>query len=572
MKRYFNSYILYPILEKYQKRDIRSKVKTLKAFDQLSTNERQKTIQQNLYIICKEASIHVPYYRDLFQNIGFNPESILEDIKNIQKIPYLTKEIIQREGNRLLSEKYVRNALHERKTGGSTGTSTLIYYSQESLDWTAASNLHAISWTGKKRHMREVHFSSLFPETFPFRDRLKETIKCMVLNRTNITTHAFDDTDIADIVSKIEQAKPYYIEGHPSTMYALALYLSRQTPLAKPLFNVFESTGEVLDTKKREAIEKHVGCRVYDRYGNAEFGVVAHEKDDSNHRLKVLDFMVLPEVYGWRDRDNEHKLTLDTEGRLSSLPTVKLEKIWKSRPDLQKVYPYALTAQNSEFWGWWCHWGHKEYNANQILPFQLIDDTIDIGERICVLKELLWNTRIDLQQAFPAPLENDDFAQWWQKKGMKEYYDLDELQSGNELVLTTLTNNAMPLIRYRTGDMIGALESEDGGYTISEIAGRIHDTIKIGDKTYPTHYLQDVLDRIGGIIEFQVEIIDDGKIKLYLVSPDNNQHESIIHRLNAWWGNHVSVEFIALHELKRVGWRDKFRYLIQKQPQENFDV
>jgi phenylacetate-coenzyme A ligase PaaK-like adenylate-forming protein len=572
MKNYCNSYILYPLLEKYQKRNIRSKVKELKKFEEQTTEEQKKQIQKKLYRIYKEASLHVPYYRDLLKEIGFKPESILEDLKNLQKIPYLTKEIIQREGDRLLSEKYPRYTLHERKTGGSTGTSTLIYYTQESLDWTAASNLHAISWTGKKRHMREVHFSSLFPETFPFRDRVKEAIKCMALNRTNITTHAFNDTDIADIVSKIQQAKPYYIEGHPSTMYAIALYLSRQTPLAKPLFNVFESTGEVLDTKKREAIERHVGCRVYDRYGNAEFGVVAHEQDDSNNRLKVLDFMVLPEVYDWRDGDNEHKLTLDTDGKLSSLPTIKLEKIWKNRPDLQKVYPYALTAQSSEFWGWWCHWGHKEYNANQILPFQLIDDTIDIGERMHVLKELIWNTRIDLQQAFPAPLKDDYFAQWWLGQGMKEYYDLDELQTGNELVLTTLTNDAMPLIRYRTGDMIGTLESEDGGYTISEIAGRIHDTIKIGDKTYPTHYLQDILDRIGGIIEFQVEIIGDGKIKLYLVAPDNNQHESIIHRLNTWWVDHVCVEFIELHELKRVGWRDKFRYLIQLQPGENSDV
>ena len=570
MLTYLYSYILYPILEKYQKRDIRSKVKTLNTFEQMSVDKRQKNIQQNLYTIFKEASIHVPYYRDLFYQIRFSPESILEDIKNIQKVPYLTKEIIQREGDRLLSNKYPRNTLHERKTGGSTGTSTLIYYSQESLDWTAASNLHAISWTGKKRHMREVHFSSLFPETFPFQDRVKEAIKCRALNRTNITTHAFNDADLALIVKQIKQAKPYYVEGHPSTIYAVTQYLRKQPPLKKPLFDVFESTGEVLDDKKREMIEKYVGCRVYDRYGNAEFGVVAHEQNDSNHRLRVLESMVYPEIFDpYASKDDA--LGLDEEGVLSTRLTPNLERIWKSRPDLQKAYPYGLTAQSFEMWGWWCHWGHKEYNTEHILPLQLIDDRIDLPERLKVLKELIWNTRTDLQNAFPYPLEDQSFGEWWANDGFRAYYDLSKIPENNELVLTTLTNDAMPLIRCRTGDMIESLEVSDNGTYIGGIIGRVHDLVTIGDKSYPTHYLQDVLDRLGNIVEFQVYNKTSDVIVLHLVVPHEPAREGIVSRLKSWWGDHVEIKFIDLDDLEKVGWREKFRYLIQP-PKENENV
>lgn len=571
MIQYFNSYLVYPFLEKRQNRDIRSKVSELKQFDALSQEQQKEQIKQKLYAICKEASLHVPYYRELFQQIGFTPESILEDVRNIESIPYLTKEIIREQGARLLSEKYPSHTLHERKTGGSTGISTLIYYSQEALDWTAASNLHAISWTGKKRHMKEVHFSSLFPETFLFCDRVKEAIKCMALNRTNITTHAFNDSDLALIIKHLKRVKPYYVEGHPSTMYAVAQYLSTLPPLKKPLFSVFESTGEVLDDKKREMIEKYIGCRVYDRYGNAEFGVVAHEQDGSNHKLRVMESMVHPEIFNPYAGNQDDVLGLDEKGILSARLTPKLEQIWKSRPDLQKAYPYGLTAQSSEMWGWWCNWGHKEYFTVHILPLQLIDERIDIVERIKVLKELIWNTRSDLQTAFPNPISDASFTFWWKEHGVREYYDLSKIPENNELVLTTLTNDVMPLIRYRTGDMIENLEITERGTYIGGIIGRLHDLVTIGDKTYPTHYLQDVLDRIGNIVEFQVYNKTADTIVLHLVVSHTPAQEAIVSRLKSWWGDHVEVKFIDLNELEKVGWREKFRYLIQA-PKEDENV
>jgi len=223
--------------------------------------------------------------------VGFDPESLLDNIRNIEKIPYLTKKILQEQGAQLLNTKYSRDMLHGRKTSGSTGITTTIYYSSEALDWTAASNQMALSWTGKKRHLREAYFSSLFPEAYPFKERVREQIKCMALNRTNITTHSFEEHNLATIIAKIKKIKPYYVQGHPSTMYAIALFLKHKNLFEKPLFNIFASTGEVLDRQKRETIEKYVGCRVYNRYGNAEFGVIAHEKGQS-HKLNVVTSMV----------------------------------------------------------------------------------------------------------------------------------------------------------------------------------------------------------------------------------------------------------------------------------------
>jgi phenylacetate-CoA ligase len=442
MLRYFNSFILYPLLERFQKRKILSKVEQIKLFDEQNFRTRKKLNKQRLYELLVYANINVPYYRDLFKQVGFSPEKFLEDESHFNIIPLLTKNEVQRQGSRMLSQEYYQKEhMHERKTGGSTGTSTLIYYSNEALDYTAASNLFALEFTGKKRYLKEIHLSSKFPEEFPLKDIIKEKIKCIALNRINIETASFDENEMKNIFLKIKSANAYYLEAHPSTIYALAIYVKQNNiNLNKPLFDVFESTGEVLQVKQRNEIEKYLKCKVYDRYGNAEFGIIAHEKDNSDNALKVIDFMVYPEPW------------------------------------------------------------------------------------------------------------------------------LEE--NGCELVLTTLTNKAMPLIRYKTGDLIGKLDEKEDGYYISNIEGRIHDLIYIDGKAYPTHYIQDLLDRIGNIIEFQVENLDNGKLKIYLVVPNENFHENIKNRISSWWKDKVLVEFIELDQLKRVGWRDKFRYVIDSREQK----
>src|SRR6185312_9291996 len=90
---------------------------------------------------------------------------------------------------------------------------------------------------------------------------------------------------------------PYLLQGHPSTLYALAVHLRDNHRDASGVFQVFESTGEVLDPKKRELIESTFRCRAIDRFGNAEFGVVAYEQiSEPSNRLRVLDAVVWPET------------------------------------------------------------------------------------------------------------------------------------------------------------------------------------------------------------------------------------------------------------------------------------
>ncbi|MEM6251681.1 MAG: phenylacetate--CoA ligase family protein [Cyanobacteria bacterium P01_D01_bin.156] len=435
------SYFLYPVLERQQKRQILPKLSALKTFAQRSPVERRRMSQQRLYETVAIAGRDVPYYRDVFQQRQFDPEKLKTDPQYLTDLPYLTKDILREQGERLLSETVDRSPLHVRKTGGSTGPSALIYYDQTALDWTAAANLQVLEWTGKKRYMKEVHFSSYFPAKPPLRDRLKESIKCISLNRVNITTDVFDPVSLGKILDAIKAERPYGVQGHPSTLYGLALYAHQENYPAKKLFTAFESTGEVLDDKKWQLIQTVFDCQIYNRYGNAEFGVVAHTTDDSPKHLRILDYMVWP------------------EGR----------------------------------------------------------------------------------SVASADVQSDT----------------------QELVFTGLANAMMPLIRYCTGDL-GDLVELDGDLYVTNIVGRVHDMVTIGERRYPTHYLQDVLDRLGSIDEFQVEQITPETLSLKLVLDDGANIDHIQTQIANWWGDSVAVDFVSFDSLSRQGWRSKFRHLVNQ--------
>ncbi|RYZ77179.1 MAG: phenylacetate--CoA ligase family protein, partial [Proteobacteria bacterium] len=143
--------ILYPLAEYCLGRDIRSKLKNLREFESQTPEERSLRIKRDLFAAIDNAGKFVPYYRDLFRNIGFQPDRLLRSTEYLQEIPLLDKEILRQQGIRMLDERFVNSALHTRETNGSTGLTTTVWYDQISLDWTAAANLFASEITGCPR-------------------------------------------------------------------------------------------------------------------------------------------------------------------------------------------------------------------------------------------------------------------------------------------------------------------------------------------------------------------------------------------------------------------------------------
>jgi len=133
-----------------------------------------------------------------------------------------------------------------------------------------------------------------------------------------------------------------------------------------------------------------------------------------------------------------------------------------------------------------------------------------------------------------------------------------------EIVLTELNNYAMPLIRYRMGD-IGILSRDNclcgrGLPILEKITGRSLDFIigSNGEKVHGEYFnylMEEIQDKTKAIKQFQIVQKRLGEIEFHIVK-DENYSEKTLHyitlRLNEILGENMKVKYIYEDEIKRL--------------------
>jgi phenylacetate-CoA ligase len=289
-------YIIYPYGEARENRVVRSKVRWLRENYSRPSHERIEGTKRNLVDTLAFAKLYVPYYRDILTAASFDPERLYEDIGYLNDVPLLTKAIIREQGERMLSIPLNECRHYVCKTGGSTGQSCLIFYDQEAADYAAAVTLFAREKVGKTMLDSEMHFASRFPGHKNSIWIDKEFWKCLALNRSNIFFNSLDDDSLEEVWRTLTRRKPHLIHGHSSTIYTLACYVEKIYGHSSA-FKIFESSGETLLPYMRTKIQSVLDCKVVNRYGLAEAGVIAYQFDNASETLDFLESECWPEEH-----------------------------------------------------------------------------------------------------------------------------------------------------------------------------------------------------------------------------------------------------------------------------------
>lgn len=269
------------------KRDIFSKYRELQRFEKLGDSERSLIQRNELYKMLLFCKANIPYYQGLIDQHSFDVEKIKKDISYIKELPLLTKEIIRENWQRMVNNA----AIHPRKTGGSTGQSVHFYYDNAGLDWTSAINLLSYDMAGNYRHKKDCHISSELGIAAPdIKGRFLDWLKLFSQNRSRLMISSFSDTDLEKTLKELMANRPYLLQGHPSSAYAIASFIKKKNLKKRIYCDIFEPSGEMLTEKIVQTIEEFLGAKVTNRYGNAEFGVMAHSRiNDPYTKLKIFD-------------------------------------------------------------------------------------------------------------------------------------------------------------------------------------------------------------------------------------------------------------------------------------------
>ena len=137
-----------------------------------------------------------------------------------------------------------------------------------------------------------------------------------------------------------------------------------------------------------------------------------------------------------------------------------------------------------------------------------------------------------------------------------EIINQDEKGVG-ELVLTTLGRYASPLLRYRTGDLVMPVETEDGFALKGGIIGRVDDMVVVrGVNLYPGA-VEEVVRSVPGILEYEVVIEEVNAMSEVRLRVEGAGSADLAQRLQEVFSLRIPVEEVDSGSLERYEMKSK---------------
>jgi phenylacetate-CoA ligase len=233
-----------------------------------SSDEVISKQRHHLVDFLKFASQHTLYYKTLFQENGFDPYR--EDaLSKLEDIPLLTKEIIRKNFDSIITTKTLPYPVKWRHTSGTTGAGLRFpetmntlqeYHAIRDLQFAWATNIH-------DRKPRVAVLAG-HPVTKPSRTKppfwvVEAYSSKLILSSVNIS-----ENTIKYYIRALEKFKPDILNGYPSAINLLAdAVLEKGLHVEIP--SIVTSSESLLDYQKAK-FEKAFHAKVFDFYGNTE--------------------------------------------------------------------------------------------------------------------------------------------------------------------------------------------------------------------------------------------------------------------------------------------------------------
>lgn len=223
---------------------------------------------------------NVPYYRRVFDERGLKPKDI-QDFKDLQQLPYLTKETIRENLPDLVARNYPKSKLQYATTGGSTGIPLGFYHEKgvsNEKEWafmTAQWNRVGYQFGDKcivlRGHVVECASKGKLWKYDPIN-------KNLILSSYHIS-----DETLPKYIARIREFKPDFIQAYPSAITILARFMKEHDVEPFPGIKAILCGSENLYSWQRELLEEAFQVRVYSWYGHTEMAALAGECEKSNY-------------------------------------------------------------------------------------------------------------------------------------------------------------------------------------------------------------------------------------------------------------------------------------------------
>jgi phenylacetate-CoA ligase len=230
----------------------------------------------------------VPYWRKLFQELGFDPKGVTS-AQDLQRLPLLTKTAIRAHTEDMKAQGH--GPLTRYNTGGSSGQPLVFYIGKARKSHDVAAKWRATRWWDVDIGDREaVIWGS--PIEHGTQDRIKQW-RDSLMRSTLLPAFEMSETRLDEFVAWLRRERPTMLFGYPSALSYIAGHAkSKGVRLDGLGVKVAFVTSERLYDEQRSAIEAAFACRVANGYGGRDAGFIAHECPQGGMHLSAEDMVV----------------------------------------------------------------------------------------------------------------------------------------------------------------------------------------------------------------------------------------------------------------------------------------
>lgn len=232
---------------------------------------------KKLQDIILHAYNNVPFYRELLDKQGISPQDI-NDIKDIKKLPILTKEIVRNNQENLISKGFNAKIIKKGKTGGTTGSPIITLKDTAERTFTWASYFRWYSWMGIKREDKIVTlWGTAKIKNESSLSKLRTLLKNLIQNNLTINAFNLNERTLPIVYKKIIKHDPVLIKGYLSAILQLANYIKDNDLNINNSLKAVATTAETLLPQHRTFIKETFKVDIFDQYGCGEVSGLAYE-------------------------------------------------------------------------------------------------------------------------------------------------------------------------------------------------------------------------------------------------------------------------------------------------------
>ena len=229
--------------------------------------------EERLGSLLAMAAKKVPYYRRLFADSGIRADEVT--LKTMRNIPFLTREIVEQQFDRLVAEGTPNRQKEYFTTGGSTGVPLRFYVDFSRTNTLREEFFHRMwGWVGYKPWergaiLRGIPIDSDNPDAYFDYDVLS--------NKLLLSSYHIRPDWLHRLYTILVEFAPRSLQAYPSAATPLAQHIVDEKLPPIPSLRLILCGSENIYQWQREIIEEAFHCRVFSWYGHSENVLLAGE-------------------------------------------------------------------------------------------------------------------------------------------------------------------------------------------------------------------------------------------------------------------------------------------------------